>query len=92
MPHFLVVIMEEQQWIVTQFLPMYTKNKDSAYQGITNHGVALLNNSPRDLLLKTDGSPMDFTLLRQHISTNIHLGNRHASLPITSKMNRVIYI
>jgi len=67
--------MEEQQWILTQFLPLYHQNRDHAYQRIINHSVALLSQTNiNDLILKTDGTPMDLTTLNQHISTVIQHG------------------
>jgi len=54
---------------LTQFSPLYHQNNDHAYQKVINRGAALLSQmNINDLLLKTDGTPMNLNIFNQHIS------------------------
>ena len=66
--------MEEQNWISTRFIPLCQNNEDQAYQLILKHGIGVISQTNNNLILKPDGTPIDFITITQQIVNAIRAG------------------
>jgi len=68
--------------ISSHFTPLYQQDKDHAYGLILEHCVALMSQTNNNLILKTDGSPMDFIILNHNIATQTGHFQQNLPLPV----------